>query len=263
MKNRIGKWVGVLVFAALLLAWWFEYSKCGEADIELFPHKTFEIFPLNDSAVGGFSTSEVQLTDTLLISSVVIHSGKAFTYAGVGFNLKSMDKRPGSVFDLTKFDSLEIHVASKRMNSMKLRILTEDPVYTRKGDYATYRVLEKDIPSAPYLLMGGAKERFAVSKFAVSEFRVPEWWLSSVGLENDDGKTYLNSAKFFEIVSGSSTLRGIPDEMEIRYVRLWSDKTQQKKELYMYLASILFGLVLFLVYVLKTSGGKNAEKLDA
>jgi len=25
----------------------------------------------------------------------------------------------------------------------------------------------------------------------------------------------------------------------------------------------LFGLVLFLVYVLKTSGGKNAEKLDA
>ena len=90
-----------------------------------------------------------------------------------------------------------------------------------------------------------------MSKFAVSEFRVPEWWLSSVGLENDDGKTYLSSAKFFEIVSGSSTLRGIPDEMEIRYVHLWSDKTQQKKELYTYLASILFGLVLFLVYVLK------------
>jgi Complex I intermediate-associated protein 30 (CIA30). len=262
MKNRIGKWVGVLVFAALLLAWWFEYSKCGEADIELFPHKTFEIFPLNDSAVGGFSTSEVQATDTLLTASVNIHSGKAFTFAGIGFKLKSLEKRL-EPFDLTNFDSLEVRVASKRMNSMKLRILTEDPVYTRKGDYATYRVLEKDIPSAPYLLMGGAKERFAVSKFAVSEFRVPEWWLSSVGLENDDGKTYLNSAKFFEIVSGSSTLRGIPDEMEIRYVRLWSDKTQQKKELYMYLASILFGLVLFLVYVLKTSGGKNAEKLDA
>ena len=262
MKNRIGKWVGMLVFAALLLAWWYEYSKCGDADIELFPQKTFEVFPLNDSAVGGFSTSEVQVTDTLLTASVNIHSGKAFTYAGVGFKLKSLDKRL-EPFDLTKFDSLEVRVASKRMNSMKLRVLTEDPVYTRKGDYATYRVLEKDIPSAPYLLMGGTKERFAVSKLAVSEFRVPEWWLSSVGLEKDDGKTYLNSAKFFEIVSGSSTLRGIPDEMEIRYVRLWSDKMPQKKELYMYLTFILIGFVLFLIYVLKTSGGKNAEKLDA
>lgn len=262
MKNRIGKWVGMLVFAALLLAWWYEYSKCGDADVELFPQKTFEIFPLNDSAVGGFSTSEVQVTDTLLIASVNIHSGKAFTYAGVGFNLKSLDKRLEPL-DLTRFDSLEVRVASKRMNSMKLRILTEDPVYSRKGDYATLRVLEKDIPSAPYMLMGGAKERFAVSKLALSEFRVPEWWLSSVGLENDDGKTHLNQSKFFEIVSGGSTLRGIPDEIEVRYVRLWNDNTQEKKSLYMYLGFILFGFVVFLVYVLKISRGKHAEKLDA
>ena len=262
MKSRIGKWVGMLVFAALLFAWWCEYSKCGNADVELFPHKTFEIFPLNDSAVGGFSTSEVQMTDTLLTASVNIHSGKAFTYAGVGFKLKSLDKRLEPL-DFTKFDSIEVRVASKRMNSMKLRILTDDPVYTRKGDYATLRVLEKDIPSAPYMLMGGAKERFAVSKFAISEFRVPEWWFSSVGLEKDDGKTHLDKAKFFEIVSGSSTLRGIPDEMEIRYVRLWNDNSQEKKSLYMYLGFILFGLVLFLVYVLKTSRGKHAEKLDA
>ena len=252
----------MLVFAALLLAWCYEYSKCGDADVELFPQKTFEIFPLNDSAVGGFSTSEVQVTDTLLIASVNIHSGKAFTYAGVGFNLKSLDKRLEPL-DLTRFDSLEVRVASKRMNSMKLRILTEDPVYSRKGDYATLRVLEKDIPSAPYMLMGGAKERFAVSKLALSEFRVPEWWLSSVGLENDDGKTHLNQSKFFEIVSGGSTLRGIPDEIEVRYVRLWNDNTQEKKSLYMYLGFILFGFVVFLVYVLKISRGKHAEKLDA
>ena len=260
--ERFGKWFGIFVLTAMLLAWWSEYSKCGDADVELFPKKTFEVFPLNDSAVGGFSTSEVQVTDTLLTSSVVIHSGKAFTYAGVGFKLKSLKKRLEPL-DLTTFDSMEVHVASKRMNSMKLRILTEDPVYTRKGDYATLRVLERDVPSAPYMLMGGAKERFAVSKFSISEFRVPEWWLSQQGLEKDDGKTYLNSAKFLEIVSGSSTLRGIPDEMEIRYVRFWSDKTQQKKELYMYLIFILIGFVLFLIHVLKTSGRKDAEKLDA
>ena len=231
--------------------------------MELFPERTFEVFPLNDSAVGGFSTSEVQLTDTLLTSSVVIHSGKAFTYAGVGFNLKSVDKRPAGVFDLTKFDSMEVRVASKRMNSMKLRILTDDPVYTRNGDYANLRVLEKEIPSAPYLLMGGSKERFAVSKISLSEFRVPEWWLSQQGLEEDDGKTYLNRAAFFEIVSGASTLRGIPDEMEIRYVRLWGDNAAQKKILLVVLGAILLGLVLFLVCSAKLCRRENAKKLDA
>ena len=186
------KWLGASIFLALLVAWGVLYFRSGENVIEIFPKRTFEIFPLNDSAVGGFSTSEVQMTDTLLIASVNIRLGKAFTYAGIGFNLKSVDKRPAGLLDLTKFDSVEVRVASKRMNSMKLRILTDDPVYTRSGDYATLRVLEKEVPSAPYLLMGGAKERFAVSKFSLSEFKVPEWWLSSQGLEEDDGKTYLN-----------------------------------------------------------------------
>ena len=158
---------------------------------------------------------------------------------------------------------MEVHVASKRMNSMKLRILTDDPVYTRNGDYATLRVLEKEIPSAPYLLMGGSKERFAVSKISLSEFRVPEWWLSQQGLEEDDGKTYLNRAAFFEIVSGASTLRGIPDEMEIRYVRLWGANEDQKKTMHIVLGAILFALVLFLVCSAKSCRRENAKKLDA
>ena len=102
------RWIGISIFLVLLIAWGFFYSRCGGVAVELFPERTFEFFPLNDSVVGGFSTSEVQVVDTLLTSTVVIHSGKAFTYAGVGFNLRSMDKRPGSVFDLTKFDSMEV-----------------------------------------------------------------------------------------------------------------------------------------------------------
>ena len=258
-KNR---WIGIVFFLVLLVAWGFFYSRCVGETVELFPERTFEIFPLNDAAVGGFSTSEVQATDTLLISSVVIHSGKAFTYAGIGFNLKSKNKRPVAGFDLTKYDSMEVHVASKRMNSMKLRILTDDPVYSRNGDYATLRVLEKEIPSSPYLLMGGAKERFAVSKFSLSEFKVPDWWLSSQGLEEDDGKTYLNRASFFEVVSGGSTLRGIPDEMEIRYVRLWGSNAEQRKILYFVLGAILLGLVLF-VSVSIVRWRAYAKKLDA
>ena len=256
------RWLGITFFLALLVAWGFFYSRSGSIAIELFPQRTFELFPLNDSIVGGFSTSEVQATDTLLTATVNIHSGKAFTYAGVGFNLKSKDKRPVDFLDLTKYDSMEVHVASKRMNSMNLRILTDDPVYTQKGMYSTLRVLEKPIQSSPYLLMGGAKERFAVNRFSLSEFKVPEWWLSEQGLEEDDGRTHLDRAVFFEIVSGGSTLRGIPDEMEIRYVRIWGDNAKLKENLFMALGAILLGFVLFLIYALKSSRGKHAEKLD-
>lgn len=256
------KWLGASIFLALLIAWGVLYFRSGDNVIEIFPKRSFEIFPLSDSAVGGFSTSEVQMTDTLLIASVNIRLGKAFTYAGIGFNLKSVDKRPAGLLDLTKFDSMEVHVASKRMNSMKLRILTDDPVYSRNDDYASLRVLEKTVPSAPYLLMGGSKERFAVSKFSLSEFKVSEWWLSLQGLEEDDGKTYLNRASFFEIVSGSSTLRGIPDEMEIRYVRLWGDNSEMRKILYFVLGGILLGFALF-VGTLFVRGRAYAKKLDA
>lgn len=257
------RWLGITFFLALLVAWGFFYSRSGGVAVELFPQRTFELFPLSDSAVGGFSTSEVQVTDTLLTATVNIHSGKAFTYAGVGFNLRSKDRRPLNFFDLAKYDSMEVHVASKRMNSMNLRILTDDPVYTKNGEYSTLRVLEKSIPSAAYLQMGGSKERFAVSKFALGQFRVPEWWLSAQGLEEDDGHTYLDRAVFFEIVSGGSTLRGIPDEMEIRYVRFWGENARQKEILFAVLGAILLGLVLFLIYALKSSRGKNAEKLDS
>ena len=257
------RWWGVPFFLALLVAWGFLYFRSGEMAVELFPARTFEIFPLNDSAVGGFSTSEVQVTDTLLTSTVTIRLGKAFSYAGVGFNLKSRDKRPVGLLDLTKFDSIEVRVASKRMNSVNVRILTDDPVYSRNGDYATLRVLEKQIPSSPYLLMGGPKERFAVSKFALSEFRVPEWWFSQQGLEKDDGKTYMNRASFFEIVSGGSTLRGIPDDMEIRYVRIWGDNTDLHKIMYLALGGILLAFVLFFVLTSKSCRSRNAKKLDA
>ena len=259
-KNRL---LGIIFFSALLVAWGFFYSRSGDNSIELFPKRTFEIFPLNDSAVGGFSTSEVQAADTLLTATVTIRSGKAFTYAGVGFNLKSMDSRPVGLLDLTKFDSVEVHVASKRMNSMKLRVLTNDPVYTRNGQYPTLRVLEKSVPSAPYLLMGGSKERFAVSKFALSEFKVPEWWLSEQGLEEDDGKKHLDRAEFIEIVSGSSTLRGIPDDMEIRYARIWSNNAKQKEILFAALGIILLSLLVFVLNILIASRRNYAKKLDA
>ena len=72
------KWLGVSVFLALLVAWGVLYFRSGDSTVELFPERTFDVFPLNDSAVGGFSTSEVQLTDTLLIASVNIRTGKVY-----------------------------------------------------------------------------------------------------------------------------------------------------------------------------------------
>jgi hypothetical protein len=46
-------------------------------------------------------------------------------------------------------------------------------------------------------------------------------------------------------------------------VRIWGHSAEQKKMMHVVLACILFGFMLFFVYVLKSRGRKDAKKLDA
>lgn len=210
--------LGIVFLAAFLAAWCFVFFQKKDVSLEMFPG-VFEIVSLNDQDAGGFSTSEISRTDTSAVATVNVRSGRAFPYAGLAFNLRSVDNRPVEFLNLSWFDSVEVKVASKRMKSIALRLLTNDPVYTRKDDSKNFRVLVKNIASAPYL--GGTKERYATTRFALNDFKVPEWWLSAQGLEEDDGLTYFHRAVMFEVVNGDGVLRGIPDELEVRSIRFW------------------------------------------
>lgn len=212
---------GIVALAAIVAAWSLVLLHNKDVSLEVFPADTFEVVSLNDANTGGFSTSEVSRTDTSVIANVNIRSGRAFPFAGFAFNLRSVKNRPVEFFDLSKFDSVEVKIASKRMKSVSLRLLTDDPVYSHKEEPRNYRVLVKNVASLPYIGSAPSKERYATTKFALNDFKVAEWWLAAQDLEEDDGLAYFHRAVSLEVVNGDGVLRGIPDEIEIRSVRLW------------------------------------------
>ena len=141
MGNR-NRAIGFLFFVVAFTLWGLFFSMFKGNSLELFPAKSFEIYTLTDHEALGFSTSEVTVTDSLVDAVVNVRSGKAFPFAGFGFNLMSQNGRPSGYMDLSNFDSLEIEVSTVRMNSIGLRILTDDPKYSQKGLYMSYRPLE-------------------------------------------------------------------------------------------------------------------------
>ena len=195
-----------------LFLWVFFFVSFKESSLELFPGKTFEIYTLTDHEAQGFSTSEVTVNDSLIDAVVNVRSGKAFPFAGFGFNLMSKNGRPAGYLDLSRFDSLAVEVSTVRMNSIGIRILTDDPVYSRRGMYVSYRPLEFQV---------AAGRIFAESKAAIADFKTAEWWLAGQGLDKDDGLAYFYRSMLLEIFNGQGTLRGIPDAIQVKSVRLW------------------------------------------
>ena len=235
MGNR-NRAIGFLFFVVAFTLWGLFFSMFKGNSLELFPAKSFEIYTLTDHEALGFSTSEVTVTDSLVDAVVNVRSGKAFPFAGFGFNLMSQNGRPSGYMDLSNFDSLEIEVSTVRMNSIGLRILTDDPKYSQKGLYMSYRPLETQV---------SAGRNFGLAKTAISDFKTTEWWLAGQGLEKDDGLTYLYRAMLLEVFNGQGTLRGIPDAIQVRSVRLWGENRDFKKGMFFGLGFLMFFFVCF------------------
>lgn len=239
MRNR-NRAICFSFFVVAFALWGLFFTLFKGSSLELFPAKTFEVYTLTDHEALGFSTSEVSVVDSLITAEVNIRSGKAFPFAGFGFNLMSQNGRPTGHMDLSKFDSLELNVSTSRMNAVGLRILTEDPQYSQKGLYMSYRPLETQV---------SAGRSFGSAKAAISDFKTAEWWLAGMGLEKDDGLTYLYRAMMLEVFNGQGTLRGIPDEIQVKSVRLWGENHDFKKGMFFGLG---FLLLLFVCFVYKT-----------
>ena len=236
MGNR-NKAIGFLLFAVAFTLWGLFFTQFKGNSLKLFPASTFEIYTLTDHEALGFSTAEVNVTDTLIDAVVNVRSGKAFPYAGFGFNLMSQNGRPSGYMDLSKFDSLEVEVSTVRMNNVGLRILTDDPQYSKKGLYISYRPLETQV---------SAGRNFGLAKVAISDFKTAEWWLAGQGLDKDDGLTYLYRTMLLEVFNGQGALRGIPDVIQVKSVRLWGESRDFKKGMYFGLG---FLAILFVCFI--------------
>ena len=250
MGNR-NKAIGFSLFIVAFALWGLFFTLFKGTSLELFPAKSFEIYTLTDHEALGFSTSEVTVTDSLVDAVVNIRSGKAFPFAGFGFNLMSQNGRPSGYMDLSRFDSLELDVSTVRMNSIGLRILTDDPQYSQKGLYLSYRPLET---------RASAGRNFGLAKVAIADFKTTEWWLAGQGLEKDDGLTYLYRAMLLEVFNGQGTLRGIPDAIQVKSVRLWGENHDFKKGMFFGLGFLVLLFVCFVYRAFRKPVDRDAQE---
>ncbi|SHK21655.1 helix-turn-helix transcriptional regulator [Fibrobacter sp. UWH4] len=225
MKSIVLASAALVVLIALWVALFVTFRSTEQV---LFPGGTYQVYPVTDSAVGGFSTVELSQSDSVISARVNIRSGMAYPYAGMGVNLLSIHNRPASgYFDFSDYDSLVIDAETDRMRKIGVKILNDDPVYSQKNDYRSYRPMVSQVQVR--------KNGVAVSML---DFKVPEWWLAMQGLEKDDGLRYMNRGMLFEITNGEGTMLGIPDEITVRSIKLWGENRTFKALMYVALAVI-------------------------
>ena len=240
-------------FVVLLAVWVILFVQFRATEQVLFPGGTYQVYAVSDTTVGGFSNVELTQTDSVISARVNIRSGKAYPYAGMGINLLSVNNRPASgFFDFSDFDSLVIDVETERMLRIGVKILNDDPVYSQKNVYQTYRPM---VAQAPVKKNGAA--------ISMLDFKVPEWWLAMQGLEKDDGLRYMNRGMYFEITNGEGTMLGIPDEITVRSIKLWGENRTFKALMIVALVVILLayaGVVALAVRDSESFARRRSEK---
>ncbi len=250
MKRIVLASAALVVLIALWVALFVTFRSTEQV---LFPGGTYQVYPVTDSTVGGFSTVELSQSDSVISARVNIRSGMAYPYAGMGVNLLSIHNRPASgYFDFSDYDSLIIDAETDRMRKIGVKILNDDPVYSQKNDYRSYRPMVSQVQVR--------KNGVAVSML---DFKVPEWWFAMHGLEKDDGLRYMNRGMLFEITNGEGTMLGIPDEITVRSIKLWGENRTFKALMYVALAviaAVYAGVVALAVRGSERSVKKRVEK---
>ena len=240
--NKRNRLLATSAFAIALSLWIFAFASFRNAACELFPSQPFKLYELTDKSIGGFSTSELSKTDSVITASINVRSGSAYPAVGMEFNLQSSNHRPAGFFDFSQYDTLEIMLATSRMKSVNIQILVDDPVYTQGGNHATLRPLTFAIQSG---------RSFASTKIALSQFRTSEWWLSQMGMDSDDGRFYFQRGAFLDIANGNGIFRGIPDEISVKQIRLYGTNHNFVKAMYIILAALIVLAALVIVYAKK------------
>lgn len=237
------------IFFALGLVWMGCFVQFRATAFEFFPNSAFEVYELTDAIQGGTSTAVMDVSDSLLGVEINVRSGVAYPAIGVGFNLRSVDNRPVDFFDFSKYDSLEVVIATRRMSSVSVRILTDDPVYSKEGLRETLR---------PVVYNVSAARSFESVKIPVNGFRTAVWWIAAMGMDEDDGLTHLHRSVALQVTNGDGVMRGIPDEISVKKIRAWGVDRDFESVMYAILLLMVVTFVLLETVVHKRHADKRA-----
>ena len=216
--------VATAVLVALFVAWIVLFAKFATSEQILFPGGAYQVYAVSDANIGGFSTVELSNEDSVVSARVNIRSGMAYPYAGVGINL------------------------------VGVKILNDDPVYSKKNEYQSYRPM---VAQAPVKVLN-KKSGVVISML---DFKVPEWWLAMQGLDKDDGLRYMNRGMFFEITNGEGTMLGIPDEIVVRSIRLCGENRTFKALMCVLLVVIVLVYAGYVSLAVRNSESRVARRL--
>ena len=249
--------IATALLVVVLVVWLALFLKFSASEQVLFPGGTYQVYAVSDANVGGFSTVELSNQDSVISARVNIRSGMAYPYAGMGVNLLSVNNRPANgFFDFSDFDSLVIDVETGRMRRVGIKILNDDPVYSKKNVYQSYRPM---VAQAPVQIHGKASS----ASVSMLDFKVPEWWLAMQGLDEDDGLRYMNRGMFFEITNGEGTMLGIPDEIVVRSIKLWGENRTFKALMYVALVVLVLAYAGVISLVVRNSASNVAKRQKA
>lgn len=242
MMSKKSKIIFPIVWVILGVIWAFAFFAFRANYVEIFPKTPYEVYAPSDEALGGGSSAQLAVVDTAIYASINIRSGVAYPYAGIGFNLMSVNKRPAGFFDFSKYDSIVVVTSVDRMRYVQLRIWNDDPVYSKKGNPFSYRPLN-------YSFSATFDE--VEAKAALRDFKVPDWWLAAQGLDKDDGLTFFHRGVFLEVVNGEGILRGIPDSIMLKSIRLWGVNRDFEKGMFFALGLWVVALIAFVVVLVR------------
>lgn len=236
MKSFAAPTTLLVILASLWIAAFFSFRS---NELTIFPSDVYEVYALTDRDMGGYSVCELTQTDSVITADVNVRSGMAYPYAGIGFNLMSVNKRPSAeFFDFSRFDSIEVLVETGRMRNVTTRMLNNDPVYSKDNLYASYRPLQKSTAVGK-----------GVVALSLQDLNVPDRWFADRGLDKDDGMKYLQRGVMLEVSSGEGTMLGIPDEIKLRGVRLWGENHSFVTVMYVVLGLMLLLWIASLIWI--------------
>ena len=248
--------VASIALVVLLAVWGLLFVSFKSSEQVLFPGGTYQVYAVTDSSVGGFSTADLSVLDSSIAVRVNIRSGVAYPHAGMGVNLLSVHNRPAAgFFDFSAYDSLTIDAETGRMRKIAVKILNNDPIYSKNGVLESYRPM-----------VASANVQKEGVRLSLLDFKVPDWWLAMQGLDEDDGLRYMGRGVLFEILNGEGTMLGIPDDIVVRSIKLWGENRTFKVLMYVALVVMLLayaGIVALAVRNSKTQVASRQKKADS
>jgi AraC-like DNA-binding protein len=125
------------------------------------------------------------------------------------------------------------------MKQVQVKLITHDPNLTRLEDPMSARYLLQVIPS---------DRSYQNIHIPISSFSIPEWWFERNGFKAPDQLKYLERGIKIDISSGSGTMLGIADEIEIKKITLFGSNHFLNKMI-LSLAIIITALFLGFLWI--------------